>query len=55
MLIGKGMSNRAIAARLTVSTRTVETHVYHAMTKTGTATRDHLAELLTPLRAGEHE
>ncbi|MDT5180031.1 MAG: hypothetical protein QOJ95_4229, partial [Mycobacterium sp.] len=46
MLIGEGMSNRDIAARLTVSTRTVETHVYRAMSKTGTTTREELATLL---------
>jgi DNA-binding CsgD family transcriptional regulator len=48
MLVGEGLSNRDIASRLTVSIRTVETHVYRAMTKTGTATRDDLAALLTP-------
>jgi DNA-binding CsgD family transcriptional regulator len=47
MLVGQGLSNRDIATRLTVSIRTVETHVYRAMTKTGTATRDDLAALLT--------
>jgi DNA-binding CsgD family transcriptional regulator len=46
MLIGEGMSNRDIAARLSVSTRTVETHVYRAMSKTGTTTREELATLL---------
>ncbi len=55
MLIGRGLSNREIAERLTVSIRTVETHVYRAMTKTGTATRDQLATLLTPPRADERE
>jgi DNA-binding CsgD family transcriptional regulator len=50
MLIGEGMSNRDIAIRLTVSIRTVETHVYRAMAKTDTATRDELATLLTSRR-----
>jgi DNA-binding CsgD family transcriptional regulator len=50
MLIGEGMSNRDIAIRLTVSVRTVETHVYRAMAKTDTATRDELATLLTSRR-----
>ncbi len=46
MLIGQGLSNRAVAQRLTVSIRTVEGHIYRAMTKTGTASRDDLAALL---------
>ncbi len=46
MLIGKGLSSRAIAERLTLSVRTVESHVYRAMSKTGTTTRDELAALL---------
>lgn len=51
MLIGEGFSNRAIAERLTLSIRTVESHIYRAMTKTGTASRDELATLL-PRRGG---
>jgi DNA-binding CsgD family transcriptional regulator len=47
MLIGGGLSNRGIAARLSLSVRTVEGHIYKAMTKTGTASRDELAGLLT--------
>ena len=43
MLIGEGLSNRAIADRLTLSVRTVESHIYRAMTKTGTTSRDELA------------
>lgn len=50
MMIGQGMSNRAIAERLTVSVRTVESHVYRAMMKTGTTDRDQLAALLTHAR-----
>ena len=46
MLIGEGLSNRAIAERLTLSIRTVESHIYRAMTKTCTASRDELATLL---------
>jgi DNA-binding CsgD family transcriptional regulator len=46
MLIGAGLSNRAIAERLTLSVRTVESHIYRAMLKTGTTTRDELAALL---------
>ncbi|WP_333894677.1 helix-turn-helix transcriptional regulator, partial [Mycolicibacterium gadium] len=51
MLIGEGLTNRAIAERLTLSPRTVESHIYRAMTKTGTASRDELATLL-PRRGG---
>lgn len=46
MLIGQGLSNRAVADRLTLSVRTVEDHIYKAMTKTGTASRHELAALL---------
>jgi DNA-binding CsgD family transcriptional regulator len=43
MLIGEGLSNRAVAERLTLSVRTVESHIYRAMLKTGTRSRDQLA------------
>lgn len=46
MLIGDGLATRAIAERLHLSPRTVEGHVYHAMTKTGTTTREELAALV---------
>jgi DNA-binding CsgD family transcriptional regulator len=46
MLIGEGLSNRDIATRLTLSVRTVESHIYKAMAKTGTLNRDELAALL---------
>jgi DNA-binding CsgD family transcriptional regulator len=46
MLIGEGLSNRAVAERLTLSVRTVESHIYRAMAKTGVASRDELAALL---------
>ena len=46
MLIGEGLSNRAVAERLTLSVRTVESHIYRAMSKTGTVSRDELAALL---------
>ena len=46
MLIGQGLSNRDIAKRLTLSVRTVESHIYKAMAKTGTSSRDELAGLL---------
>jgi DNA-binding CsgD family transcriptional regulator len=51
MLIGEGLSNRAVAERLTVSVRTVESHIYRAMLKTGTTSRDELAALLPRHRA----
>jgi DNA-binding CsgD family transcriptional regulator len=46
LLIGQGLSNRDIAKRLTLSVRTVESHIYKAMAKTGTFNRDELAALL---------
>ena len=46
MLIGEGLSNREVADRLTLSVRTVESHIYRAMSKTGTTTREELAALL---------
>ncbi|MGX9671359.1 LuxR C-terminal-related transcriptional regulator [Mycobacterium sp. HM-7] len=45
-LLGQGLPSRAIADRLTLSTRTVEGHIYRAMAKTGTTNRDQLAALL---------
>jgi DNA-binding CsgD family transcriptional regulator len=50
LLISQGMSSRDVAERLTLSTRTVEGHVYRAMAKTGTASREELAALLTMKR-----
>jgi DNA-binding CsgD family transcriptional regulator len=47
-LLGSGSSTREVAERLYVSARTVEGHVYRAMTKTGTTTRDELFKLLSP-------
>jgi DNA-binding CsgD family transcriptional regulator len=46
MLLGEGLSSPAIAERLTLSARTVEGHIYRAMAKTGTSSRDELAALL---------
>lgn len=46
MLLGQGLSGRAVAERLTLSVRTVEGHIYRAMAKTGAASRDELAALL---------
>ncbi len=46
MLLGQGLSSRAVAERLTLSVRTVEGHIYRAMAKTGVTSRDELAALL---------
>jgi DNA-binding CsgD family transcriptional regulator len=45
MLIGEGSSSREVAERLTVSIRTVESHIYRAMMKTRPASRDELGAL----------
>jgi DNA-binding CsgD family transcriptional regulator len=52
MLIGDGLSSRAVAERLTLSVRTVESHIYRAMLKTGTNSRDELTHLLAPNKPG---
>jgi DNA-binding CsgD family transcriptional regulator len=52
MLMSEGMSNRAVAERLTLSVRTVESYIYRAMAKTGTNSRDELAALLPRQTAG---
>jgi DNA-binding CsgD family transcriptional regulator len=46
VLLGRGLSNREVAERLTLSVRTVEGHIYKAMAKTDTASRAELAALL---------
>jgi DNA-binding CsgD family transcriptional regulator len=51
MLLGQGLSGRAVAQRLTLSVRTVEGHVYRAMVKTGATSRDELAALLHQRRS----
>lgn len=45
-LIGRGLSNRAIAERLCVSVRTVEGHIYRACIKLDATDRDQLAGLI---------
>jgi DNA-binding CsgD family transcriptional regulator len=55
VLLGQGLANRDIAARLHLSIRTVEGHIYKAMTKTGTASREELAALLPQHRPQTHE
>ncbi|HEY7619190.1 MAG TPA: LuxR C-terminal-related transcriptional regulator [Solirubrobacteraceae bacterium] len=46
-LAGAGQSNAEIAAQLHVSVRTVESHLYHAMTKLGVERRHELGAHLT--------
>lgn len=57
MMLGNGLSSRAVADRLRLSVRTVEGHIYRAMSRTGTTSRDELAALLrrpgSPLAPGE--
>ncbi|MFE9577125.1 LuxR C-terminal-related transcriptional regulator [Nocardia sp. NPDC006044] len=45
-LIARGLSNREIAERLSVSVRTVEGHIYRACFKLGAADRDQLASMI---------
>ncbi len=45
-LLGASNSNRDIASRLGVSVRTVESHIYNAMAKTGATSREELGMLL---------
>ena len=45
-MAARGLSNRAIAARLTVSVRTVEGHLYRAGLKLGVSERAALADVL---------
>jgi DNA-binding CsgD family transcriptional regulator len=49
-LIGTGLTSRAVADRLCLSLRTVEGHVYRAMTKTGSTSREELIKLVLPDR-----
>jgi DNA-binding CsgD family transcriptional regulator len=55
MLLGEGLSSPAIAERLTLSARTVEGHIYRAMAKTGTNTRDELSALLPRHKPRSHD
>ena len=55
MLLGEGLSSPAIAERLTLSARTIEGHIYRAMAKTGTNTRDELSALLPRNKPRSHD
>jgi DNA-binding NarL/FixJ family response regulator len=48
VLAARGLSNREIADRLTVSVRTVEGHLYRAGRKVGVSDRSELAGVLGP-------
>ncbi|MDQ4071033.1 MAG: LuxR C-terminal-related transcriptional regulator, partial [Actinomycetota bacterium] len=50
-LVGEGLSNKDIAARLYLSPRTVEKHVERLLLKTGSGNRAQLAVLATRLAA----
>ena len=50
--MAQGLTSQAIADRLYVSRRTVETHVSRAFRKTGVSTRSALATLMARRRAG---
>jgi DNA-binding CsgD family transcriptional regulator/tetratricopeptide (TPR) repeat protein len=52
-LLGSGLTTRGVADRLCLSARTVEGHVYRAMTKTGASSRDELLRLVFPDRHRE--
>jgi DNA-binding NarL/FixJ family response regulator len=46
LLVGEGMSNNDIATRLSLSPRTVETHVAHLLQRTGAGNRRQLITFL---------
>ena len=52
VLIGRGLTNREIAERLTVSVRTVEGHIYRACIKLDVADRDSLAGVVNDAQVG---
>lgn len=50
--MAQGLTSQAIADRLYVSRRTVETHAYRAFRKTGVSSRTALAALMSRRRTG---
>ena len=52
-LIAEGLSNRQIAARFTISVRTVETHAQHIMVKLGFRNRAQIASWVAERHATE--
>ena len=50
-LVGRGLTNRQIAAALHISERTAENHVQHILTKLGLHTRTQIATWNTGLKA----
>ena len=58
--MAEGLSNKAIAARLGVSVRTVEGHLNHVFTKLGVESRTELVRhvltqgLISPAPSSEH-
>jgi DNA-binding NarL/FixJ family response regulator len=51
-LVGQGMSNKEIAARLVISPRTAEAHVEHILAKLGFTSRAQVAVWITQHRTG---
>ena len=53
-LIGEGLTNRQIAARMFVAEKTVKNYVSHLLAKLGMSSRTQAAVLSTELRADDH-
>jgi DNA-binding NarL/FixJ family response regulator len=46
VLVAQGLSNREIAEAVSLSVRTVESHIYRASSKAGVSGRSALAEMM---------